>query len=243
MVRAKRFWAWLKGERAKPLRDIGSIVLGVLIALGIGEIADDIRWHYKVRDTEAAMRAELGVTRRYLNERMAAGECIERRLTEIGAILRDAQRGKPVPEIANFAFPPYRLLENTAFEVAREEGVSLHMRSERWRMYAAAYGMAYGFYGKFADPERGRWDMLRLLETSRTLDPQLTATLLVAWAEASAYARRQQALAAQGDHILESLGIPIDWTFDTSEGDPRSIEAMKARFAKGKLCQPLVAQP
>ena len=240
-MRVKRFWAWLKGERAKPLRDIGGIVLGVLIALGIGEIADDIRWRYKVRDSEAAMRAELGAIRRALNERIAANECIERRIAAIGAVLQDARRGRPVPPLINLAAPPYRLLESTAFDVAREEGVSLHMPPGRWRLYAAAYGMVSGLYGKFADPERARWDTLRLLESAGTIEPDLAATLLVAWTEAGAYARRQHALAMQSDKLIEVVGVPVDWLFDTGEGAPRSLAEQKARYADSPMCKPLVA--
>ncbi|RYY35741.1 MAG: hypothetical protein EOP59_15160, partial [Sphingomonadales bacterium] len=189
---AKRIRTWLTGARAKPLRDIGSIVLGVLIALGIGEIADDIRWRYKVSDTETAMRAELGSLRRALSERISANDCIERRLEAIGAILDDARHGKPVPPLINYARPPTRLLESTAFEVAREEGVSLHMARERWRMYAAAYGLTTGLYRSFADPERARWDSLSLLENIRgPIDSDLLASLSIAWVEAKAYARRQ----------------------------------------------------
>lgn len=242
MMRAKRYWTWLKGERAKPLRDIGSIVLGVLIALGIGEIADDIRWRYKVHDAETAMRAELGAMRRTLNERIAAKACIQRRLEAMSTILQKARRGKPVPPLTNLAAPPYRLLENTAFEVARAEGISLHMPRERWRMYAAAYGLTTGFYGGFADPERARWDALRLLEnTTGTIDANLSATLLMAWTEARAYMLRQHALAVQGDKAIAALGIPIDWTFDAGADAPRSLAEQKTRYAGTAMCGPLTA--
>lgn len=237
-------WKWLQGNRAKPLRDIGGIVLGVLIALGIGEVADDIRWRFKVQGTEAAMRAELAVIRRNLNERITANPCVERRLGEVGAILQGVRAGRAVPPIANLSAPPYRLLESTAFEVARQEGVSLHMRPERWRMYAAAYALVTGLYGGFAEPERARWDTLRLLEsTPGTIDSDLAATLLVAWAEAKAYGRRQNLLATQGDRILAGLGVPIDWTFDVDEDDPRSLAEQKARYAQSNLCKPLGAPP
>lgn len=237
----RRFWNWLTSERAKPLRDVGSIVLGVLIALGIGEIADDIRWRFKVRDAETAMRAELGAIRRTLNERLAANDCIMRRLDAIGGVLRAAGAGQPVPKLANLAAPPYRLIENTAFEVARDEGVSLHMPRERWRMYAAAYGMASGFYGSFADPERARWDTLRLLDsTPGTISSDLASTLLVAWSEARAYALRQNALAMQSDKAIATLGVPIDWQFDMDEGDPRSLAEQKARYAESAMCKPLI---
>jgi hypothetical protein len=238
-VAGKRFWTWLTGARAKPLRDIGSIVLGVLIALGIGEIADDVRWRFKVQGSETAMRAELGAIRRVLNERIAAHDCIERRLTAIGAILQEARRGRAVPPLSNLAAPPYRLIENTAFEVARDEGVSLHMPRERWRMYAAAYDIVSGMYGSFADPERARWDTLRLLEAPGSIDSDLSAVLLVAWTEAQAYARRQHALAIQSDRAIATLDIPIDWAFDASANDPRSTAEQKARYAQGPMCKPL----
>jgi hypothetical protein len=38
-------------ERQKKFaREVGSVVLGVLIALGLGEIATDIRWRFDAAD-------------------------------------------------------------------------------------------------------------------------------------------------------------------------------------------------
>lgn len=240
----RRLWVWLKSERTKPLRDVGGIVLGVLIALGIGEVADDIRWRFKVKDSEAAMRAELGSIRRTLNERLAITDCITRRLDAIDAILRDARRGKPVPAIGKLGSPPFRLIDGTAFDVARDEGVSLHMRSEKWRFYVATYRMTTSLYGSYSEPERARWDTLRVLETSEgMLEPGLVSTLQVALAEARSYALRQTLLARQGDHAIESLGIPIDWAFDANDNDPRNLAEQRAQVARSKTCQPLIPPP
>jgi hypothetical protein len=227
----------LAREQAKKfVREVGSVVLGVLIALGIGEIADDVRWRLKVRDSETAMRGELGLIRRILNERMAAGPCILARIDALGQRLRAPGAGAP---ITNFANPPYRLIERTAFEVARDEGVSLHMPPHRWRMYAAAYALTTDLYGGFSEPERTRWDLLRLLERPGSIDPDLRAQLTVAWAEAKAYAHRQQGLARQGDRLIGGLGIPIDWAFDTAPGGPHSLAEQKATVARLPICRPI----
>ena len=53
-------------HKPKPIRtwrefftEIGVIVLGVLIALGLEQAMEALHWSYRVRDAETAMRAEL----------------------------------------------------------------------------------------------------------------------------------------------------------------------------------------
>ena len=154
----------------------------------------------------------------------------------------ETRRGRPIPAIRKIGAPPYRLLDATAFEVARDEGVSLHMPLDRWRLYTATYNVTTGLYRGGSEPERARWDTLRLLESaSGPMDPGLVSTLLVSVTEAKAYSRRQQVLARQGGDAIGSLGVPIDWTFDADAGDPRNLAEQRAKAARSALCQPLTA--
>jgi hypothetical protein len=237
----RRWWGWLAGARAKPLREVGGIVLGVLIALAIGEAAEEVRWRFKVAASERAMRAELGTIRRALNERQAAAPCIDARLAEIGAVLAVARGGGRVPALGEVGAPPFRLIETTAFQVARDEGISLHMPRERWRLYAAVYSLLDGFYAQFAGDERTQWELLQLVrDTPGALDGDLLATLLAAWASARGYHRRQTLIGGQIDRTIAALGVPIDWRFDTEAGDPRSLaEQRDAYRRRSAMCRPL----
>jgi hypothetical protein len=52
---------YLNDRARKFLREVTSIVLGVLIALAIGEVAEAVRWRVRVGNSMAAIRQEMTV--------------------------------------------------------------------------------------------------------------------------------------------------------------------------------------
>jgi len=168
----------LSEKRAKFVREVGSVVLGVLLALAIGEIADAARWKLRVARSMDAMRAEIGGNRYNFAERRAYQACIDRRLKEIGAVLREARRTGVLPNLDDFGRPGMRLTENAAFEVAKSEGVPLHMDGARAREIAAIYASS-DIYRSITAEEAESWGTLKLLQAAPgpVSDGLLTALL------------------------------------------------------------------
>src|SRR5829696_3767884 len=117
----------LSEKQLKFVREVGSVVLGVLIALGIGEIAEAVRWKIRVDNSIEAVRTEMADNRWNLAERVAFQPCLERRLAAIGAVLAEARRTGALPRIEIAGTTAYRMIDTSAFEVAKSEGVPLHM--------------------------------------------------------------------------------------------------------------------
>lgn len=204
---------WRLGERqAKFAREVGGIVLGVLIALAIGEIADALRWQARVGNSLAAVREELAGNRFNLAERSLAQPCIERRLAAIGAILAAARRTHVLPDVAGIGSPGRRPIESAAFEVAKSEGVPLHMPHDDARDMALAYLLAADTHAAETEQERQAWTTLRLIEHAPgPVDGDLLATMLQAWTEARSRAAAIVPLARQGDALLAAHRLPVEW--------------------------------
>jgi hypothetical protein len=70
--------------------EVGIIVFGVLIALGVEQTASAIHDRASAREAHLAVYAEIKQNLSYMEARMATQGCVERRLDEIGALLGKA---------------------------------------------------------------------------------------------------------------------------------------------------------
>jgi len=79
--------------------EVGVIVLGVLIALGLGQVASDIHDRAIAEEARDAIRAEVRENLWWLETRELREPCITRRLAELDALLAQARRGEPIPAV------------------------------------------------------------------------------------------------------------------------------------------------
>ena len=216
-------------------REVGSVVLGVLIALGIGEVAEAARWSVRVDSSMGAMRAELGGNGYNVVERRAYQVCLERRLAEIGQVLGEARRTGILPDVSDVGRPGIRLSESAAFEVAKSEGVSLHMSRKQAREVANAYA-SFDAYRTLAAEEQNSWRPLRLLEGAPgPVSDSLLTALLQAWADATEQNKLMGIIAKQQDEKLQRLGFAVE--YDPLEPDRSALfKSVRSR----KICAPLV---
>lgn len=216
--------------RRKFLREVGSIVLGVLIALAIGELADTARWKWRVNNNLRAIGVELGGARVNLMQRSATQPCMERRIAQIGIILRQARQTHRLPVVDAIGYPPSQLVVDSAFQVAQSDGVLLHMDLKRARRLAATYTLVTTAYLSLTEQEHQSWRTLRLVENAPgDIDSDLLASLLQAWSDAQELVHVIGTVAKQGDRRLREDGIAVP------EG--LGAESMQAEAA---TCTPLI---
>ena len=197
------------GQR-KFAGEVAIIVLGVLIALGIGEFADSVRWSYRVSSSLDAIRVELENARGNVRNRIASQACIERRIAEVGIILRKARQTHSLPDVGAIGGPPNHLIVNSAFEVAKSEGVLLHMDRSKAMDLAVTYTLVTDAYLNLTEQEHKSWRTLRLLEGAPgKIDGDLLTLLLQAWADARELSTILGMVAQGSDEQLGKAGIAI----------------------------------
>src|SRR5215218_8138364 len=98
------------------LREIGNIVLGVLIALGLGAIASEIGWKLEAASARSALADELGEIIGQGLARERADRCIERKLDAIAAILTKAEDSGRLPAVGSIGDPMYRTWSSGVWE-------------------------------------------------------------------------------------------------------------------------------
>lgn len=135
----------------KPVRDwpdfikeVGTIVLGVIIALGAGQMVDNWNWHSEVGIVEDSLDDELAGSLFAAQERIKITECQRQTLDALDD-LADKSRGTLV--IRNTPVSRNRIWGSAAWEAAVASGALAHMPHDTRNSYAELFS----FVRLFAD--------------------------------------------------------------------------------------------
>jgi hypothetical protein len=137
--------------------EVGIIVLGVLIALGFGQVVEQWQWRQEVGTTRQAIDNELAVAARQAAERLAVEDCLHQRIGELAARLNasDGQwAADPMPAGSGTRQTPHwdkRSMERVyvvplwgwsqdAWDTAKSNGVLNHMGHAEIAAYSDVYG-------------------------------------------------------------------------------------------------------
>jgi hypothetical protein len=228
----------LSERQWKFARDVGSVVLGVLIALGIGEIAEAIRWQKREAAALRMINAELAYNAGALQERVLIQPCLNRRLDELLAVLREAELKGRLPDIGTVGRPPLRPLSRAAWDVAINSGVTLHMDA-REVTDIAFYVEATSGYVSVAETEQEAWAALATIEgQARPASEDLLAEMMKTLAVLK-YRNLVAGVAAQQSlEWTKARGIQPVWDVI---GAPKglSMNSLSAQLRARPICRPI----
>lgn len=136
----RRFLHSEKGR--KFLREVGSVVLGVLIALGLGAVAGEIGWKIEVSNARNALQVELGELIGQGQERVNVAPCVERRLDELAGIVDAAERLAKLPPLGPIGQPPWRTWPRGIWASTVSAQTASHLDRDLLDNYSSAYEFA-----------------------------------------------------------------------------------------------------
>ena len=144
--------------------EVGIIVIGVLIALGAGQVVEDLHDRQVAAQARENVRSEAAMDLGFIQGRIAAQPCIERRLAELSAILGKAGEGALQPQPTWISLPPTIPFFTGRWQAATASG--------RYSLFAASeqeqFGQVYQIFDRYNDyqpREQAVWADLRALET------------------------------------------------------------------------------
>ncbi len=119
-------------------KEIGTIVIGVLIALGAEQAVEALRWGHEVTEARQALATELAKNAGAVEEMSAQDACLAQRLQ----LLQRWASGGATIDSTNLDAPDnrpvLRTLTTSAWEVAKASDVAAHMPISERNAYAAA---------------------------------------------------------------------------------------------------------
>jgi hypothetical protein len=141
--------------------EVGIIVLGVLIALGFGQIVQEWQWRDEVRSTRQAIANELANAANQAAERVAIKDCLRNRVDELAAKLNAGNGrwigdplqlgpiGEQSPKQDSHSMKavygaPVRGWSQDVWDTAKSSGALDHMSHDELTAYSNIYGEIAG---------------------------------------------------------------------------------------------------
>lgn len=215
--------------------EVGVIVLGVLLALGIGEIAEAVRWHNRGQAARESLNAEFALNARYFQERIASQPCLVRRLDELGELIRTAQETGRIPSVRTIGLPHLRPVSTAAWDTTVGNGVTLRMKSEEATDLATLVNVIAS-YSAWSSLEQEEWAALSALEgPERTISQDLVSDMARTLGVARFRTSTLGLIARQVLTVIEGRGIA-----PASDDSGGSAGELAAAAADSPICQPLL---
>lgn len=193
----------------KFAREVGSVVLGVVIALGLGEMAESANWASRRGEARAALQAELSDAAESAAERLRISGCVERRLAQIAGVLDQGASTGRLPEVRNIPWTPMRPWRSTAWETVVASQTASRFAVPTLNELASAY-QTIEQLRSWNIEEKQAWTALSVLDgPPRPLTPQLEIYLRDAHSKARYYARIVPLAARQLNRDIRQTGIDV----------------------------------
>ncbi len=128
------------------LSEIGVIVVGILIALGLEQAIETLHWSHQVELQKQALKAEIQDNAVYFYERLAVHDCMAARLDAVAAALARPDPHWKAPAFTErngqklLVYPhPWRGWGSEAWQNALVSGVAGHMQPDDVLAYTPVY--------------------------------------------------------------------------------------------------------
>jgi hypothetical protein len=176
-------------------KEVGIIVLGVLIALGFEQLVQMWRWHHDVNQTRDALTSEIEYSALWARERIAVQPCLKARITHLVSKLNGGSPewtadpvvlGKPLNPIGRemqTGVPavyraPHRPWLSDEWETAKSSGTIDHMDRREVRYLEFIYRNIVQL-DAFQNEEASLQPQISFLSFNQTLQPQSRVQALI----------------------------------------------------------------
>jgi hypothetical protein len=171
-------------HKSKPIhgwrefaKEVGIIVLGVLIALGAEQTVEMLRWRGAVGSGRETLHKEIAFDNGYFRDRLAIAPCMDRRLAALTALVADAAAGKP-PNGPDGPRPmiPGRLTLVSAWNAEQASQTLTHFPRDELTKLGSYYDLLQSVRG-WIEQENDAWASLGALGYKGPIGPQDVALL------------------------------------------------------------------
>jgi hypothetical protein len=225
------------------LKEIGTIVIGVLIALGAEQAVEWLHWQEKVHSTERAIRRDFALTADVASERVAIGRCLDGRLDLLKARVKDdrLRSSTALPADADGVPMPYpyrapsRAWNTQVWDQLKADGTLAHIDPERSRALNLLYLTVQSAYVANHEEKNEATDLQVLEEKGIELTADKKAELVQHIDRLRMLNGELVSLSRQMLRRIDDAGYLPPLKETTSRlGGPYS-NAMQCRYAEGDL--------
>lgn len=173
--------------------EVGIIVLGVLIALGFGQIVEQRQWRSDTRAARGALLEDVADNLEEASTRQEQQQCIDRRLHELAAVFRQHAAGHPRRIRGIIGRPLFYTASRSTWQIAVSSQALAHMPLAEKLRFSRAFS-AYENVDQVLGREQEAWLRLGMLDDPDQLEPGDWPVLHQAYAEAVSLNGRLQTI-------------------------------------------------
>jgi hypothetical protein len=197
-------------KRRNMMRDVGEIVLGVLIALALGAVATQIGWEVDVWRAKQAIANELGEAVGQGVQRQRADRCIETKLASFAEILDEAEASGRFPAIGDLGSPLVRTWSTDVWDSTRNADIASQMDRETLDDLSGVYRFIADIDAA-TKAEVAAWtELFAIVGPGREADPVELRALRAALARARAAHRTIVGSSVWLDALTRRLELPVN---------------------------------
>jgi hypothetical protein len=216
------------------LSEVGVIVIGILIALGLEQAVEAMHWRHQAEGAERALGRELSETYGQASERVLVSDCVDQRLDQLAAVVDTAERNGRLPALGDIAMPPARTWSTGVWQSTLSGQTAEHMSEESRNAYSVIYGFSTMLSGANAR-EMDAWTRLyAMVGPGRTLTPVEAVSLRNGISEARMLNQVMGLASMRIQQMALGYRVVIDNRFVRTFDQPKSTYA---------ICQPPGAVP
>ncbi|HEY5086469.1 MAG TPA: hypothetical protein VII66_03835 [Gemmatimonadaceae bacterium] len=205
------------------LKEVGIIVLGVLIALGAEQSVAALRERHVADEARRNVLAEVQFNLGFIRDRVRNEPCIDRRIDELAALLGSARDGALDPAPTWIGRPSIDPVLSERWQSATASGRSSLFDPAEQSNFDVMYTLLDRIFAHETH-EQMVWTQLRTLET---------------WAGPLGPAARLAFAEALQEARYEAWDLKLDAAFALGTGEALGIELPKANNLTTSICLPL----
>ena len=215
------------------LKEIGIIVIGVVIALGAEQAVESIHWMYQVDTGDAALKEAFVREVDNMALRKAQSDCIAQRLSFLSQMVERASDKGQLPALGAIGHPPYTPWTIGAWDALVANDTVSHLPRQKMLAYVQIAQRTAVLSG-MSDRENDQWTILdSMVGPGRRLSDVEAEQLRMTLAQAAESNRLMQRTSGRLWELVKATGLVEPSEFD---------DAMK-RATHGKasaaICRPM----
>ena len=230
------------------LTELGTIVLGICIALAGEQVIEELRWHNQVQEARQVIATEMAQNLAGAVLRLRTEGCIERRLDMLTDILDAASRSGTLPPVGDIGQPPPRQWRSGSWESVVAAETATHFPRQELARLADLYQLMARMEGMTQFNLQAWSELYAMIGPGRRLDPASEADLRKALSLARATSRTYASMGMTLFLRTRALGLPFSGEDLKQIADARREPLATLPSAAGigsisAICDPLGAVP
>jgi hypothetical protein len=221
------------------LKEVGTIVLGVSIALAAEQGVEWAHWRNQVAEAREVIAAEMATNLYGAISRVRTMDCAERRLDALGSILDAAAKTGNLPPVGEIGMPWRQVYPSGAWESVMASQAATHFPSQQLADLSTAYKVVERLENA-TNLEMEFWNSLyAIVGPGRRLDPASEAKLRDALSQARTRTRLIASLSVQLMQTVKRLHL----RFSRGSLDHIALAERVPLTLKTDVCVPIGAVP